>query len=458
MEAGTVATGGTHPSAYPGGHRLIVAAYVVLTLAALGRSSFQVLTKFDQAPLAYGLSALAAAVYVLATISLALSSRPRLRTLALYSLGFELSGVLVVGILSVVRPEWFPEATVWSDFGLGYLLIPLFLPMVGLWWLRANRQGSEMSGPVVNYGLASLPGSSQPRAITIGKFDGVHRGHQSVVDQLLAVAGDAQPTVITFDRHPHATLKPLDAPLPIISESQKIEMLHSAGIARVVVLAFDEELSSLSHRDFTRTVLVEGLGASVVLVGSDFRYGEGGKGTIETLREEGAEYGFRVEVVADVCEEAGQRVSSTLIRGLLEHGDVSEVAKLLGRYHAVRGEVGQGFQRGRELGYPTANLKNNLEGFVPADGVYATYVTHAGVRYEAATSVGVNPTFGDMNQRTIESHLMNSSLDLYGATIQVEFVAYIRGMKKFDSPQALAAQMGRDEQEIVGILEGASQA
>ena len=139
MEAGTVATGGTHPSAYPGGHRLIVAAYVVLTLAALGRSSFQVLTKFDQAPLAYGLSALAATVYVLATISLALSSRPRLRMLALYSLGFELSGVLVVGILSVVRPEWFPEATVWSDFGLGYLLIPLFLPMVGLWWLRANR-------------------------------------------------------------------------------------------------------------------------------------------------------------------------------------------------------------------------------------------------------------------------------------------------------------------------------
>jgi len=143
--------------------------------------------------------------------------------------------------------------------------------------------------------------------------------------------------------------------LPIISESQKIEMLHSAGIARVVVLAFDEELSSLSHRDFTRTVLVEGLGASVVLVGSDFRYGEGGKGTIETLREEGAESGFGVEVVADVCEEAGQRVSSTLIRGLLERGEVSEVAKLLGRYHAVRGEVGQGFQRGRELGYPTAN-------------------------------------------------------------------------------------------------------
>lgn len=139
MEAGTVATGDIHPSAYPGGHRLIVAAYVVLTVAALGRSSFQVFTKFDQAPLAYGLSALAATVYVLATISLALSSRPRLRRLAVYSLGFELSGVLVVGILSVVRPEWFPEATVWSDFGLGYLLIPLFLPMVGLWWLRANR-------------------------------------------------------------------------------------------------------------------------------------------------------------------------------------------------------------------------------------------------------------------------------------------------------------------------------
>ncbi len=309
-----------------------------------------------------------------------------------------------------------------------------------------------MSPVAVNYGLDSLPGDGKRRAVTIGKFDGVHRGHRQVIDQLLSMAGKAEPTVITFDRHPHATLKPGSEPAPILSDSQKIELLAAAGIHRVVVLPFDEELSALTHEDFARSVLAEGLSTSVVLVGADFRYGHGGEGTIETLRAEGDHWGFRVEVVADVCEAEGERVSSTMIRGLLGEGRVSTVRDLLNRYHAVRGEVGHGFERGRVLGYPTANLRENIEGLLPADGVYATRVIHRGTTYFAATSLGVNPTFGDVNVRTLESHLLDVTLDLYGESVTIEFVEFIRGMHKFPSPEALAEQMARDEEVIRGIL------
>lgn len=309
-----------------------------------------------------------------------------------------------------------------------------------------------MSPVSVNYGLDSLPGDGQRRAVSIGKFDGVHRGHRQVISQLLSMAGKAEPTVITFDRHPHATLKPGSAPTPILSDSQKIELLAAAGVSRVVVLPFDEELSALSHEDFSKTVLAQGLSTSVVLVGEDFRYGNGGAGTIETLRAEGDHWGFRVEVVADVCEAEGERVSSTMIRRLLAAGEVSTVHALLDRYHCVRGEVGHGFERGRVLGYPTANLRDNIEGLLPADGVYATRVIHRGTSYPAATSLGVNPTFGDVNERTLESHLMDVTLDLYGETVTIEFVKFIRGMQKFPSPDALAEQMARDEEVIRGIL------
>ena len=309
-----------------------------------------------------------------------------------------------------------------------------------------------MSPVAVNYGLDSLPGDGKRRAVTIGKFDGVHRGHRQVIDQLLSMAGKAEPTVVTFDRHPHATLKPGSEPDPILSDSQKIELLAGAGISRVVVLPFDEELSALSHADFSRMVLAEGLSASVVLVGADFRYGHGGEGTIDTLRQEGDHWGFRVEVVADVCEAEGERVSSTMIRRLLGEGRVATVRDLLSRYHSVRGEVGHGFERGRVLGYPTANLRGNIEGLLPADGVYATRVIHRGSTYNAATSLGVNPTFGDVSERTLESHLLDVTLDLYGDVVTIEFVDFIRGMQKFPNPEALAEQMARDEEVIRDIL------
>lgn len=310
-----------------------------------------------------------------------------------------------------------------------------------------------MSPVQVNYGLDSLPGDGVRRAITIGKFDGVHRGHRQVLRQLIESSGGAEPTVITFDRHPHSVVRPDSVPDPVLSEAQKVELLSKNGISRVVILPFDEELSELSHQKFSQRVLAEGLSASVVLVGEDFRYGHEGAGNVATLREEGAHWGFQVNVVADVCEAGGQRVSSTMIRQLLDEGDVAQVRDLLDRFHSVRGVVGSGFQRGRVLGYPTANLRDQVEGYVPADGVYATRVLHQGVSYPAATSIGKNPTFGDVLDRTIESHLIDVDKDLYGETISVEFVQFIRGMQKFSGPEELAAQMKRDEDQIRLILD-----
>lgn len=309
-----------------------------------------------------------------------------------------------------------------------------------------------MSALHVNYGLDSLPCDGQPRAVTIGKFDGVHRGHRRVIEQLLSEAGEAEPTVITFDRHPHSIVKPDDVPRPLVSDAQKVELLAAEGIQRVVILPFDRELSTLSHEDFSSRVLGEGLSATSVLVGRDFRYGHGGEGDIASLRDEGEKRGFRVAVVADFCESGGTRVSSTMIRQALDRGEAYEVEDLLGRWHSVRGEVGTGFQRGRILGYPTANLSGSLEGYMPADGVYATLVTHNDITYPAATSIGINPTFGELSERVIESHLLDTSIDLYGDVITVHFVRFIRGMQKFPNADALAHQMGVDERAIRVIL------
>lgn len=309
-----------------------------------------------------------------------------------------------------------------------------------------------MTKAIVNRGLEELPGDAVARSVTIGKFDGVHRGHRKVLDQLAKGAGDRERTVITFDRHPHSLIRPNEAPQPVVSDQQKVELLASAGVQRVVILPFDDELSHVTHRDFSQRVLVAGLSAKTVLVGGDFRYGHGGAGDISTLRAEGEEFGFAVEVVADVCESGGARVSSTMIRELLEAGRVAEVHDLLERRHQVRGVVEAGHQRGRVLGYPTANLSGDMEGYVPADGVYATVVVVDGQEYGSATSIGLNPTFQDVTERTIESHLFDTNQDLYGKTLAVEFVEFIRGMQKFDGADELAQQMGVDEKKIRRIL------
>ena len=306
--------------------------------------------------------------------------------------------------------------------------------------------------PAVSWSLEDLPGPDTPRVVTIGKFDGVHIGHREVIAELGRIAPHAEATVVTFDRHPKALLTPDASPLPLVSTQQKVEFLGGAGASRVAVIPFTREFADLSPEDFARTVLAEGLGATAVLVGGDFRYGHLGAGDVDTLRAEGERLGFDVHTVADVVHDEGERISSTRIRRLLDDGDVSRAAQLLGRHHQLRSTVVQGYQRGRELGYPTANLENPPEGFVPRDGVYATWVDVDGVPYQAATSIGVNPTFGDVSQRMVESHLFGFDRLLYGSRVTVHFVEFIRGMNKFPDAKSLADQMAADAAQIKNIL------
>ena len=304
-----------------------------------------------------------------------------------------------------------------------------------------------MTGRVVT-GIEALPRDAVPSAVTIGKFDGVHRGHRAVLDRLVAEADGRRTVVITFDRHPAALLTPDEAPVPLVSTAQKSEALLALGIDLVVVLPFTREFAALEPDVFVDEILVAGLAAEQVLVGADFRYGARGAGTVESLRAAGERAGFAVAVVDDVCELDGTRVSSTGIRSLLDDGRLDEATEALGRPHRIRSTVVPGYQRGRELGYPTANLARDAEGFIPADGVYACWLHVEGERYGAAVSIGNNPTFGDVLEKTIEAHAIDAHLDLYGKVVELEFVAYIRPMNKFPSADALAEQMGRDELRI----------
>ncbi|MCA1943050.1 MAG: bifunctional riboflavin kinase/FAD synthetase [Yonghaparkia sp.] len=308
-----------------------------------------------------------------------------------------------------------------------------------------------MTGRVVT-GIEALPRDAVPSAVTIGKFDGVHRGHRAVLDRLVAEADGRRTVVITFDRHPAALLTPDEAPVPLVSTAQKSEALLALGIDLVVVLPFTREFAALEPDVFVDEILVAGLAAEQVLVGADFRYGARGAGTVESLRAAGERAGFAVALVDDVCELDGTRVSSTGIRSLLDDGRLDEATEALGRPHRIRSTVVPGYQRGRELGYPTANLARDAEGFIPADGVYACWLHVEGERYGAAVSIGNNPTFGDVPEKTIEAHAIDAHLDLYGKVVELEFVAYIRPMNKFPSADALAEQMGRDELRIREIL------
>lgn len=308
-----------------------------------------------------------------------------------------------------------------------------------------------MTGRIV-HGLESLPHDSHPSAVTIGKFDGVHRGHRAVLDHLIAEAEGRRTVAVTFDRHPAAVLKPETAPETLLSVAQKTEALIGAGVDLVVVLPFTPEFAALTADEFVDQVLVRGLHAERVLVGSDFRYGARGAGTVETLTTAGEHAGFSVALVDDVCELDGTRVSSTGIRRLLEAGRLEEATEALGRPHRIRSLVVPGHQRGRVLGYPTANLARDAEGCIPADGVYACWLHVNDERYGAAVSIGNNPTFGDVPEKTVEAHALDAHLDLYGSTVELEFIAYIRPMHKFDSADALAEQMGRDELRIREVL------
>lgn len=307
---------------------------------------------------------------------------------------------------------------------------------------------------------SEVPADFGPSVVAIGKFDGVHSGHRAVIDRARvdAATGDARVVAVTFDRNPLALLRPEICPVSLIGMHQKLQLLAETGIDATLMLTFDRALADLTPRAFVEHVLVDALAVRAVLVGDDFRFGGGGAGNPDVLRELGREFGFEVEVVGDVrAIDGGRRVSSTWIRELLDEGDVATAARLLGRPPSVWGEVVHGLKRGRELGYPTANLSVDLEGFVPADGVYAGWLIdegsadglRPGIRYAAAISIGTNPTFGDVPQRQVEAYVLDETdLDLYGHRVEVQFTGRVRGMVAFDGVDALVRQIADDVEKV----------
>ncbi|ROP77952.1 riboflavin kinase/FMN adenylyltransferase [Frigoribacterium sp. PhB107] len=304
--------------------------------------------------------------------------------------------------------------------------------------------------------LADVPADVGPTAVTIGKFDGVHVGHRAVIDLLEQVAAERGLTsaVVTFDRHPLAVLRPGSVPRSLVSNRQKRELLGAAGVAATLMLTFDDELRSLTPAQFVDRILVGALHARVVFVGDDFRFGVRGSGNVDALRELGAERGLEVVSIDDVRLGGGRRASSTWIRELLEAGDVARAGELLGREPAVRGIVVHGEQRGRELGFPTANLAPDSEGYVPADGVYAARVLVGDTTYPAAVSVGHNPTFEGVPEKQVEAHLLDVSMDLYGQELTVMFVDWVRGNVAFEGIDALIEHIRADvvrTREVLGL-------
>lgn len=292
-------------------------------------------------------------------------------------------------------------------------------------------------------------------AVTIGKFDGMHAGHQrmvSIVREKAAERGLVS-TVLTFDRHPLALLRPEACPLSLVSNEQKLELLAEAGVDRTVMLEFTREFSQQSPEEFVRSVLVDALETRVLVVGRDYRFGAGAAGTVADLERLGAEHGFEVVVVETVAVGSAERVSSTRIRELLDAGDVREASVLLGRPASVRGMVVHGAKRGHELGFPTANLSPEHEGFVPADGVYAGWLEVDGERMPAAISVGNNPTFEGVPQKQVEAHVLDRDLDLYDRRVEVFFVDRVRGMVKFETLEELTAAIADDVERVRALLE-----
>lgn len=307
-------------------------------------------------------------------------------------------------------------------------------------------------------GLEAVPAGYGPSAVAIGKFDGVHTGHRAVLErvQQLATERELDSVAVTFDRHPLALLAPESCPRTLVSNAQKRELLAETGIDATLMLTFDAALAALAPDVFVRRVLVDALNARLVFAGADFRFGHRGSGDVALLRELGGEYGFEVMLIDDVLTGSGatgRRASSTWVREALDAGRVDEAARVLGRLPLVRSRVVEGDRRGRELGYPTANLDPDaLEGFLPADGVYAAWATVDGVRHPAAVSIGNNPTFDGVPQHQAEAHLLDVDLDLYGRSIELAFVARLRGMERFAGLDELVAAIHQDSLDAARIL------
>ena len=293
--------------------------------------------------------------------------------------------------------------------------------------------------------------------VAIGNFDGVHRGHQHVLHtaRSAADAASAPLVVVTFDPHPMAVLRPEHASMTLTSIQERAGLLAAHGADFVLALPFDREMAAWTPDQFAQRVLVDGLKACAVVVGANFRYGTRASGDVARLTGFGLDHAF---TVLPVELEGGSQVwSSTYIRTCLAAGDVEGAAEALGRPFSIRGVVVRGDQRGRALGFPTANVPAEALALVPPDGVYAGWLIRCdtGERFPAAISVGTNPTFDGVIDRRVESYVLDrADLDLYGVEVEVCFVAHLRGMVAFSGVEALVEQMSADVERTREILAG----
>ncbi len=310
-----------------------------------------------------------------------------------------------------------------------------------------------------------IPAGYGPSVVTLGNFDGVHRGHVEVLGRMVARARElgGRAVAVTFSPHPARVHRPEQDLELITGEVDRLELLAETGIDATLVLAYSLEFAQQSPRRFVLDHLVRPLNASVVVVGRDVRFGRGNAGDLGTMIGLGREYGFEVDVVEDHVgtEPAVRRWSSSWVRELLAAGDVRGASEILGRPHRMRGTVVRGDQRGRELGFPTANLEPGASGMVPADGVYAGWLrvidppdgpVGAAEQWPAAVSIGTNPTFDGASRRVEAYVLGRTDLDLYGAQVVIEYVARIRPTLRFGSVDELVAHMHRDIADVESVL------
>lgn len=311
--------------------------------------------------------------------------------------------------------------------------------------------------------LSDIPDDPRPRAVTLGNFDGVHRGHRAVLNELVERAAEKSlsPVAVTFDPHPSAVLRPDQAPPLVGTLDQRIELLEELDLDGVLVMEFTRELAAWTPEEFVRKVFVEALQAQLVVVGQDTRFGVRNSGDVTTLRELGEQLGFDVIVVHDQGDRAdateATRWSSSQVRQLVIEGDVAAACRVLGRPHEVAGVVVHGDHRGRELGYPTANLCQDPDGLIPEDGVYAGWLVRLGVGgterpLPAAISVGTNPTF-DGTQRRVEAYVLDrTDLDLYGERVSLQFAHRLRPMYRFSGIEELLEVMSDDVRRTRDLL------
>ncbi|MBN1173521.1 MAG: bifunctional riboflavin kinase/FAD synthetase [Micromonosporaceae bacterium] len=301
-------------------------------------------------------------------------------------------------------------------------------------------------------GYDAVPADWSRSVVTIGVFDGVHRGHQHTIGQAVKRSVDlgVRSVVVTFDPHPAGVLRPGSQPAVLTELDAKAELIGSLGVDALCVIPFTSDVAQLPARVFVQDVLVGRLHSSLIVIGASFRFGRRAEGDVDLLRSLGVRLGYAVEE-AELLRDDVAVFSSTHIRACIASGEVERASRALGRPHRLDGVVVRGDHRGRSLGFPTANLRTADHVAMPADGVYAGWLVRGGQRLPSAMSIGTNPTFDDADRR-VEAHVLDFDQDLYGERVSVEFVARLRDMRAFSDQGELIAQIRFDVERTRQLL------